>query len=143
MKTRQSYDNYLHCEKQCNGLKEPSWYLTQGPNGKTIHAPAYITQFTLMDIADPQILKYAANILYRGCDRYRCGGPIDKLLKGLKKDIFLMQMRFRDNSRRTRCGFKTKGLRQLFFGEENVRIIFKMLLFSIHFNIEAPKTNHF
>lgn len=80
---------------------------------------------------DPQIINYAADILYRGCDRYRCRGPINKILKGLKRIIFMMQWRFIDNSRRARCGFKVKGSAwwflgaELYFGEENIRIVKK------------------
>ena len=84
---------------------------------------------------DPQIINYAADILYRGCDRYRCRGPINKILDGLKTDIFLMQKRFRDNSRQIRCGFKVKcsdcftpfWSPYLHFGEENVRTVFGLL----------------
>ena len=83
---------------------------------------------------DPKIINYAADILYRGCDRYRCRGPINKILKGLKRIIFMMQWRFIDNSRRARCGFKVKGSAwwflgaELYFGEENIRIVKKFRL---------------
>ena len=46
----------------------------------------------------------------------------------MKKNLFLMEKRYRDNSRRTRCGFKEKGgyKKYLHFGEENVRTVFRL-----------------
>ena len=133
-----SYDNYLHCEKQCNGLESPTWFLTQNERGEVIPAPKpFLDKYSLRDTPDPQILNYASDILYRGCDRYRCKGPIDKILKGLKKNIFMLAKRFRENSRSFRCGFKVKGhghgeengwnpMAKLYFGEENIRTVFKL-----------------
>ena len=119
---------------QCNGLKDPSWFLMQNANGDVINP--YDNEFknSYDELPDPQIIKYAADILYRGCDRYRCRGPINKILKGLKRIIFMMQWRFIDNSRRARCGFKVKGSAwwflgaELYFGEENIRIVRKLCL---------------
>ena len=137
MKTLNSFDNYLNCETQCNGLKDPSWFLTQNANGDIINPISdqdYYNQ-AYQKRPDPQILNYAADILYRGCDRYRCRGPIEKILNGLKRIIFMMQWRFIENSRRARCGFKVKGSAgwflkgELYFGEENIRSVRKYLIF--------------
>ena len=116
---------------QCNGLKDPSWFLMQNANGDVINPYDNEYFYHSQELPDPQIINYAADILYRGCDRYRCRGPINKILKGLKRIIFMMQWRFIDNSRRARCGFKVKGSAwwflgaELYFGEENIRIVTK------------------
>ena len=74
---------------------------------------------------NPMIVNYADDILFRGCYRGQksCHGPLDSLMRVLKKTILKMDARFRYNRGLPRCGFKVKGGWNglFYFGDENVR----------------------
>ena len=73
------------------------------------------------------IVNYADDILFRGCYRGQksCHGPLDSLMRVLKKTILKMDARFRYNRGLPRCGFKVKGgwNGEFYFGDENVRCV--------------------
>ena len=76
---------------------------------------------------NPMIVNYADDILFRGCYRGQksCHGPLDSLMRVLKKVILKMDARFRYNRGLPRCGFKVKGgwNGDFYFGDENVRLV--------------------
>ena len=86
-------------------------------------------KWELDSMPNPMIVNYADDILFRGCYRGQksCHGPLDSLMRVLKKTILKMDARFRYNRGLPRCGFKVKGGWNglFYFGDENVRSVFK------------------
>ena len=82
-------------------------------------------KWELESMPNPMIVNYADDILFRGCYRGQksCHGPLDSLMRVLKKTILKMDARFRYNRGLPRCGFKVKGGWNglFYFGDENVR----------------------
>ena len=84
-------------------------------------------KWELESMPNPMIVNYADDILFRGCYRGQksCHGPLDSLMRVLKKTILKMDARFRYNRGLPRCGFKVKGGWNglFYFGDENVRSV--------------------
>ena len=89
------------------------------------------------------IVNYADDILFRGCYRGQksCHGPLDSLMRVLKKTILKMDARFRYNRGLPRCGFKVKGGWNglFYFGDENVRSVYEGVIikcFQLYLNLK-------